>query len=76
MDKHPHHPEDKCGPDCATMQVPRIWELTGSDLDWLAAVCERAKEQGQSVKVCIEGGLKVKRGESMWTAPLGKPLVR
>lgn len=53
-----------------------IWELSGSDLDWLMAVCERAKEQGQTLKVCVDGGLKVKRGESMWTAPLGKPLPR
>jgi len=49
-----------------------IIELSGRDLEFLLAACERAIENGQSVKVCVDGGLKVKRGESMWTPPLGR----
>lgn len=52
----------------------KIIELSPKEASFLIAVCERAIENGQTVKVAVDGGLKVKRGESMWTAPMGHDL--
>jgi hypothetical protein len=52
----------------------KITELNEREVEFLSQVFQRALENGQTVKVCIDGGLKVKRGESMWTPPLGHDL--
>lgn len=52
-----------------------IYTLDGTDLDFLINVAQRARENGQRLSVAVEGGIKVKRGESMWTPPLGRPLI-
>lgn len=41
-------------------------------LSWLANVIREAEHNNQSIRLDVdsEGRLKVKRGESMWTAPI------
>lgn len=41
-------------------------------LNWLRGVLEIAEYNGQSIRFDVDsqGRLKVKRGESMWTAPI------
>lgn len=51
-----------------------IIELSPETVAYLVEVGQRAIENGQTLKVCVDGGLKVKRGESMWTPPLGHPV--
>jgi hypothetical protein len=51
-----------------------IIEVKGRDMEYLLNVIQSAMEQDQSVKVCVDGGVKVKRGQSMWTPPLGYPV--
>lgn len=58
------------------MQKDQIAVIDSGTLTWLAAVCEEARRQGQTVSITVDGGLKVKRGESMWTPPLGKTLAQ
>lgn len=41
------------------------------DLAFLQAVISTAIANGQDVHFAVEGGLKVKRGGSVWSAPLG-----
>lgn len=48
-----------------------ITELTDSEIDFVLAVLATARNAGQTVKVAIDGGLKVKRGGSVWSPPLG-----
>lgn len=52
----------------------RIIEISGRDLDFIAHVFRTAHEQGQSVKIAEDGGVKVKRGASVWSPPLGYPV--
>lgn len=57
------------------MNPEQIIVLSGSTIDYLLAVLATARHNGQDVKVCVDGGFKVKRGESMWTPPLGHTLA-
>jgi hypothetical protein len=52
----------------------KIIELSDRELTYLIAVAKTAQANGQTLKVCVDGGLKIKRGESMWTAPMGHDL--
>lgn len=49
---------------------------TPSTLAWLSSVMENALKNGHDVHLCVDGGLKVKVGGSMWTAPLGTSYTR
>lgn len=49
-------------------------EVKGRDMEYLMNVIQSAMEQGQSVKVCVDGGVKIKRGQSVWSPPLGYPV--
>jgi hypothetical protein len=57
------------------MQAQNIAVITGNNLAYLQEVIARALENDQSVSLCVDGGLKVKRGESMWSPPLGHTLA-
>lgn len=52
----------------------KIIEVDGRDLEYLIAVATNALSYGQTLKVAVDGGVKVKRGESVWTPPLGHPV--
>lgn len=54
--------------------MQNIIEVQDTTIDYLIALLTVARENEQTVKVCVDGGLKVKRGESMWTPPLGYPV--
>lgn len=50
--------------------------LSESDLGWLADVMRTAAQNSQKVSLTVDGGLKVKVGESMWTPPMGTTLAK
>lgn len=54
--------------------MQNIIEVETGTIQFLINVLTQALEKDQTVKVCVDGGLKVKRGESMWTPPLGYPV--
>jgi hypothetical protein len=49
-----------------------VYFLEGEDLSWLAGVIETAQREGQYLRVAVDGGVKISRGQSMWTPPLGR----
>lgn len=58
------------------MNPEQIIVLNNSTIDYLIAVLATARNAGQDVKVCVDGGgFKIKRGESMWSLPLGHTLA-
>jgi len=73
MENHPHHPEDKCSVGCSTMRggLPII-ELQKDEMEYLSMVLQNALSHGQTLKVAVDGGFKFKRGESVWTPPMGQ----
>lgn len=48
-----------------------IWEFTDAEINRLAFLFQKASENDQRVRFCFDNGLKVKRGEGMWTYNLG-----
>lgn len=54
----------------------KVIELSPREVTYLVQIANRAQENGQTLKVSVDGGLKVKRGESMWTAPMGHELPK
>lgn len=51
--------------------MDNIVELSGRELDYLRAVIDMAIARQQSVRIVTQhNGLKVARGQSMWSAPL------
>lgn len=49
-----------------------IVELNDIEISYLVAICNQALKNGQTVKLTTSGyGLKVKRGESVWTPSFG-----
>ena len=48
-----------------------IFELTESDVLHLAEVLTRADLRHRKVRIAFDGGVKIKVGEGMWSAPLG-----
>ena len=58
------------------MQKDQIAVIDHMTASWLASVCEEAFRAGQTVSITVDGGLKVKRGESIWSPPLCHPLAQ
>lgn len=48
-----------------------VFTLTGNDLRVVAEMTTRAYEDSRPLHVAIDGGVKVKVGEGMWTPPMG-----
>jgi len=48
-----------------------IWEFSDAEINRLAFMLSKASENNQRVRFAFDGGLKVKRGEGLWTYPLG-----
>lgn len=49
-----------------------IVEITGADLDMLLALMSKAADlTTYKIRVAIDGGLKVKVNEEMWSRPYG-----
>lgn len=57
------------------MHPENIIVLDGGDLAYVIAILRTAQSMDQRVSFSVDDGLKVKRGQSMWTPPLGKTLV-
>lgn len=54
---------------------PAIVEISGYDLDSLLkalGVPKNRRADIRTLRVCIDGGLKVKSNEGMWSPPLGE----
>lgn len=57
------------------MDPENIIVLDRGDLTYVIAILRTAHSRNQPVSIAVDGGVKVKRGESMWTPPLGKTLA-
>lgn len=57
------------------MNQQNIAVLDHADLIFIQGVVNAALDNGQTVSFTVEGGLKVKRGGSIWTLPFGKTLA-
>lgn len=56
------------------MEFAEIQDI--ATLSWLAQMCDWAIDNGQSIKFMVDGGLKVKVGQSIWTHGLGQVHLR
>lgn len=53
------------------MDAHKIYTLDGGDLEYLADVLAKVAKRGGKVRFTIDGGLKFKVDEDMWTPPYG-----
>ena len=54
--------------------MKEIIEVSGSHLSYLAYMASEAEKAGKTLKFAVDGGLKFKAGEGMWTPPMGHPV--